>query len=146
MKSLARASSLMLLIFLLILGGCAALKPNAADTSRKDLLYVCDCGPQCSCNTVSSEPGKCACGKELKWTHVVKIEGDEALLCTCNKGCACTIDAKDASKCACGQQLKRVSLKGSGIHFCNCGGSCYCNTVSSKAGECGCGMPLKMSN
>lgn len=29
-------------------------------------LYVCACGPECTCNTVSKEPGTCPCGKDLK--------------------------------------------------------------------------------
>jgi hypothetical protein len=79
----------------------------------------------------------------MKWHHVVKVEGDEALLCACAEGCTCKIDPKDASKCGCGQPLKRVSLKGTGIYFCNCGGSCFCNTVSDQPGKCRCGMDLK---
>ncbi len=28
--------------------------------------YVCDCGPACTCNTISQKPGNCGCGKTLK--------------------------------------------------------------------------------
>ena len=28
--------------------------------------YVCACGSECSCKTVSQKPGKCGCGHELK--------------------------------------------------------------------------------
>ena len=28
--------------------------------------YACDCGSSCDCNTVSQNPGKCVCGKDLK--------------------------------------------------------------------------------
>ncbi len=28
--------------------------------------YVCNCGPDCKCNTVSVNPGKCSCGVPLK--------------------------------------------------------------------------------
>jgi hypothetical protein len=28
--------------------------------------YFCACGPQCDCNTISQNPGKCICGKEMK--------------------------------------------------------------------------------
>ncbi len=28
--------------------------------------YVCACGSQCSCKTISQKPGKCGCGHELK--------------------------------------------------------------------------------
>lgn len=123
--------------------GCAGKSAHAPAADRQDVLYVCDCGDACKCNSMGTRPGNCACGKPMKWHHVVKIEGDEALLCTCKEGCACQLDAKDPSRCACGQPIKRVSLKGSGIHFCNCGGSCFCNTVSSQPGKCRCGMELK---
>ncbi|MBI5076347.1 MAG: hypothetical protein HZB62_14440 [Nitrospirae bacterium] len=28
--------------------------------------YVCACGPQCKCDMISQNPGKCTCGKEMK--------------------------------------------------------------------------------
>jgi len=28
--------------------------------------YACACGPQCPCNTISQNPGKCTCGVEMK--------------------------------------------------------------------------------
>lgn len=117
----------------------------AADV-RADVLYACDCGPGCTCNTLSKQPGKCACGKPLRWHHVLKVENDQALLCSCAEGCKCALDPADSSRCGCGKPVKRVSLKGSGLFFCDCGGSCTCNTVSSEAGECRCGMPLKQMN
>ncbi len=126
-------------------GGMAMAAPMAADQAaqRHDLLYVCNCGPECKCNSVATAPGNCKCGKPLVAYHVVKVEGDEALLCTCGGDCKCAIDPADSSKCGCGNPVKRVSLKGSGIYFCNCGGSCFCNTVSDQPGNCKCGMPLK---
>ena len=27
--------------------------------------YVCDCGPDCKCGTISQSPGNCTCGKKL---------------------------------------------------------------------------------
>ncbi len=122
---------------------CAMIAPAQADETRSDVLYYCDCGPDCHCNSVSTEPGNCKCGKPMKWGHVLKVEGDEALLCTCAEGCKCSLDPKDPAKCGCGQPVKRVSLKGTGIYFCNCGGSCMCNTVSNTPGKCKCGMDLK---
>ncbi|MBI5015461.1 MAG: hypothetical protein HZB55_08205 [Deltaproteobacteria bacterium] len=130
------------LVLLFAWAGVAADAPQGAD-ARRDVLYVCNCGPECKCNSVSTQPGKCACGSALKWSHVVKIEGNDALLCMCDEGCKCSIDPKDPTKCGCGKALKRVSLKGTGIYFCNCGGSCTCNTVSDKPGKCSCGMDLK---
>ena len=60
--------------------GCTSMKPMSSQGDRQDVLYTCNCGPQCQCNTVSTQPGKCACGAPLKWGHVVKIEGSEAIL------------------------------------------------------------------
>ena len=72
----------LLAIFLVIitLGACVGMKTTQTDEERKDVLYTCDCGPQCKCNTVSTKPGNCACGAPLKWGHIVKAEGNDALL------------------------------------------------------------------
>ena len=120
----------------------------AADVveARHDVVYVCNCGPQCTCNSMATAPGSCSCGEQLAWAHMVKVEGDEALLCTCAEGCTCAIDPADESKCACGNDLRRMSFKGTGLHYCNCGGSCTCNFVSSEAGKCSCGMDLVTSS
>lgn len=32
--------------------------------------FACDCGEACKCGTISQNPGKCSCGKEMK-----KVEG-----------------------------------------------------------------------
>ena len=141
MKSIA--IQVLLITTLLAFAGCAAMETADTGDSRQDILYTCNCGPQCKCNTVSIEPGKCACGTPLKWGHVVKTDGNEALLCRCKEGCVCAIDSKNPAKCGCGMAIKRVNLKGTGIYFCNCGGSCSCNVVSDKPGKCKCGMKLK---
>ncbi len=135
----------------LILGGLLLVVPACATTGvsrvqevRKDVVYSCNCGPQCQCNSVSTEAGKCACGKALKWGHVLKVEGNDALLCQCEEGCRCAgLAPNDPTQCTCGNAVKRVHLDGTGIHFCNCGGSCMCNTVSDRAEQCKCGMELK---
>jgi len=79
----------------------------------------------------------------LKAAHVIKMEGDRALLCQCGGDCGCAIDPKDATKCGCGKPVRQVSLKGTGIYFCNCAGACTCNTVTDQPGKCKCGMALK---
>ena len=120
------------------------MEKASSEEPRNDVLYTCDCGPECKCNSMSTKPGNCACGKPMKWGHVIKTEGDEAILCTCAEGCKCSgLDPNDPAKGACGNPVKRVSLKGTGIYFCNCGGSCACNTVSDGPGKCKCGMDLK---
>jgi len=132
--------------------GCSCCRvtgnqPGAAVADeRADVLYACECGKGCDCNTLSKQPGSCACGKPLRWHHVLKIENDQALLCDCKEGCRCSLDPADPTRCGCGNPVKRVSLSGSGLFFCNCDGSCTCNTVKAAPGECRCGMPLKQMN
>jgi hypothetical protein len=121
----------------------AAMAPAGAESARNDVLYSCACGGGCDCNSVSTVPGNCRCGKPMEWGHVVKVEGNEALLCTCAEGCTCKQDPANPTLCGCGKPLKRVNLEGTGMFFCNCGGSCTCNTVAAQAGNCKCGMPLK---
>lgn len=130
-------------LFMLFVG-CSQMQTASSDTERRDVLYTCNCASYCKCNSVSTKPGKCLCGLPLRWGHVIKTEGNEAILCQCHEGCRCAgLNPDDPTKCACGNPVKRVNLKGTGIYFCNCGGSCLCNTVSDKAGKCKCGMDLK---
>lgn len=128
-------------------GSCCTVvkdgKGMVAGSVRADVLYTCACGDGCDCNSVSTAPGSCRCGKPMAWGHVVKVEGNEALVCNCAEGCNCKQDAADPTKCACGKPLKRVDLSGSGLFFCNCGGSCTCNSLSAEPANCRCGMPLK---
>jgi hypothetical protein len=109
---------------------------------RNDVLYTCNCGPECDCGSVSAEAGTCGCGTELAAAHMVKVEGNEALVCGCAGDCTCEINAEDETTCSCGTEIRRVSLEGSGIYYCNCGGSCTCNFVATEAGNCACGMEL----
>ena len=120
-------------------GRTAKIKPAAA--GKGNMLYVCNCGGDCKCNTVSIKPGKCKCGGNLVPMHVLKIEKDEALLCSCGKGCDCQLNADDPTKCGCGSKVKRVSLKG--MYVCKCGEGCTCNTISDKPGKCRCGNELR---
>ena len=136
--------TLRLLVYPLALG-CAFLLASCQTTdssAKSGLLYVCGCGADCKCTTVSLQPGKCGCGKALVAGHLKKVEADTALLCMCDPDCKCALDAKDPTKCGCGKPIRKVSLKGTGLYFCNCGGNC-CTTVSDKPGKCKCGMDLK---
>jgi len=113
--------------------------------ARNDQVYVCNCGPECECGTVATEPGNCECGKELVQAHMLMVDGNMASLCTCAEGCTCELDAEDATKCGCGKDVRVVSFEGTGLYYCNCGGSCTCNYVSAEAGSCSCGMELTTS-
>jgi hypothetical protein len=119
--------------------------PAAEETTvavRHDVVYVCNCGSDCDCGSISTGVGTCDCGSEMAAAHVVKVDGHDAKICTCSEGCDCEIDAADETKCSCGADLKTVSLEGKGLYFCNCGGSCTCNFVSAEPGNCACGMEL----
>ncbi|PKN17582.1 MAG: hypothetical protein CVU71_16090 [Deltaproteobacteria bacterium HGW-Deltaproteobacteria-6] len=133
------------LITLMVCAGLSLAAEKGKAAKQKvvpgTILYVCNCGADCQCDTASTKPGNCKCGKKLLPMHVLKIEGDEAILCTCGKKCACKFNAADPSKCGCGQPVKKVSLKG--LYACRCGEGCVCNTISDKPGKCKCGNELK---
>ena len=40
---------------------------------KGDEVYVCGCGEDCPCLTMSKKPGKCACGKDLVKTTIDKV-------------------------------------------------------------------------
>ena len=128
------------IIVLLILSAVLALGVAvAADKSK--VYYVCNCADDCKCNTISKEPGKCACGKELSAMHLLAIEKDTAVFCRCGAECSCERSKTDPSKCGCGKPVKMVSLKGK--YVCACGADCNCGTISDKPGKCSCGKELK---
>ena len=148
------ASALLGLLFFVCvfsLSGCSAVDTAGhegkkeltfAQVDRHDVLHTCPCGLQCNCSTVSTKPGKCDCGRALKWAHVLKREGTEAILCQSDERCQCYLKSKDTAKCSCGSSTKRVSLVGTGIYFCKSGASSFCNYVSDSSGKCKCGSEL----
>lgn len=138
---------LTVLLSVALLSGGALAEAKKAKTAKKaakgaeNVLYVCNCGPDCKCNTVATKPGKCTCGADLAPMHILKIEGDTALVCTCGKDCTCKLDPKDPSKCGCGKDVRKVSIKDK--YVCSCPAGCECNTVSDNPGKCKCGADLK---
>jgi hypothetical protein len=119
----------------------APAEEQPAVVVRHDLLYVCNCGPDCDCGTVSTEPGTCGCGSDLVEGRMLMVDGSVASLCTCGPECACEI-GEDGETCGCGNEIKKAELAGTGIYYCNCGGSCKCNFASAEPGTCSCGMEL----
>lgn len=81
--------------------------------------YLCGCGADCKCNSVSDKPGKCSCDKDMVKMHLLSIKGDTATFCVCGGDCACKQTADDPSKCGCGKPVKTVNLKGK--YVCACG-------------------------
>ena len=129
-----KKSVLVMVVCIAMIGvlGCAKTEPvaetemaveaetavnDAAPAARHDVVYACNCGPECDCGSIGTEPGTCSCGSELAAAHVVKIDGHDAKLCTHGADCDCQIDAEDESKCTCGADVKVVSLEGSGLYF-----------------------------
>lgn len=141
MNNLRPLVSLLTLACAFALSACKTT--DSAKSDPGNVLYVCACGADCKCTSVSTKPGKCGCGHELKAGHLCKVEADVALLCMCAPDCKCMLDAANPAQCGCGKPIRKVSLKGTGIYFCNCGGSCSCNMVSAAPATCKCGMALK---
>lgn len=112
------AVALTLLVTLLVAG--AAL---AGDMQLKvgDKVYACNCGEGCPCQTLSMNPGKCVCGKDLVQGTVVEV----------GKGTV-VVQAADWKR----------SFKTVGKFACNCGAGCTCNTVSQTPGKCTCGKDM----
>ena len=75
-----------------------AVVEDAAAAERHDVVYACNCGPECDCGSISTEAGTCSCGSEMVAAHVVKVDGHDAKLCTCGGDCDCVIDAEDETK------------------------------------------------
>jgi len=87
-----------------------------------DTIYVCGCGAECDCGTLSQKPGTCGCGKVLVETKVTKVE----------KGLVYykLVDGKE------------LSAPAKGKYMCGCGKGCKCTTVSQKPGKCGCNQEM----
>ena len=127
----------------LLLVSCKSTPPP--NRAKGGALYLCGCGADCKCATVTVKPGKCGCGKDLVAVHPLKVEADSVLACSCGAECKCTLDDKDAAKCGCGKPIRKVALKGSGLYYCACGGTC-CVIISDMPGQCNCGKNLKRAD
>ncbi len=84
-----------------------------------DELYVCGCGEGCPCDTMSRNPAKCTCGKDLVKTRITKIETGKI-----------TVEARTKPF---------VSI---GKYACACGPDCKCDTISQSPGNCSCGKKM----
>ena len=119
----------------------AAVAGMVIAAEKSKVYYVCNCGEKCNCNSVSKDPGKCTCGKEMAAMHVLTIEKGTGVFCQCGADCTCDRSKTDASKCGCGKPVKVVSLKGK--YACACGAACNCGAISDKPGKCGCGKDMQ---
>jgi hypothetical protein len=86
-----------------------------------DTVYVCGCGEKCACETLSKQPGTCACGGALVQGKVVSVGDGKAV-----------VEIKG----------KKQTFRTAGLFACGCE-NCPCGTVSQRPGKCACGKPLK---
>ena len=133
-------------IVILIILAVASGVVISADKSQA--AYACNCTDDCKCNSISKEPGTCACGKEMAAMHMLEIEKSTAVLCRCGADCSCERSKKDPNLCGCGKPVKTVDITGKyactcGYTSCVCSGGCKCNAVSDKPGKCGCGKDMR---
>ena len=129
------------IIILMVVAFIATAAGFVIAADKNQVSYVCNCADDCKCNSISKEPGKCTCGKELVAMHLLAIDKDTAMLCRCGAECSCAISKDDPEKCGCGKTVKKIGLKGK--YICGCGGGCQCNSISDKPGKCGCGKDMK---
>ena len=125
MKKVILLATVMLMVVFVALsfaGGKAKM-----DLKVGDSIYACDCGADCPCNTMSRNPGKCTCGKDMVKAKVMKVEGDTAML--------------KAEKWD-----KERPFKMTGKYMCDCDPECKCDTISQNPGKCTCGKEMKKVN
>ncbi len=120
----------MLVVMMLCLGLAVAAY---ADLSSKmqlkagDEVYACNCGEACACNTLSRNPGKCTCGKDMVKAPVTGTGDGTATL---------KADGWD----------KERTFRTTGKYACACGPACTCGTISQNPGNCTCGTGMQKVN
>ncbi len=97
---------------------------GAMDLTSGDQVYACSCGEACPCQTLSNNPGKCSCGKDMAQASVVRAGDGTAMLK------------------AEGWEKERP-FKTVGKYTCSCPPACPCDTVSQIPGNCTCGKEMK---
>jgi hypothetical protein len=120
-----RALILLPVVLLVFLGVMAfAAEKGKLELKVGDERYVCNCGEDCPCKTISTNPGKCTCGKDMVKAKVVKVDKDKA------------------DFMAEGWKKER-SFKTVAKYICNCSPDCKCGTISQNPGKCSCGKEMK---
>ena len=87
------------------------------------VVYACNCGVTCDCNTMAKKPGKCVCGKEMVKAKVVAVKKGKVMLKADN-------------------WKKPRPFKTDAKYVCACGPQCDCDTISQKPGKCVCGKEM----
>ena len=114
-------ASMAVVFALVLVSGVFADSPKM-DLKVGDQVYVCGCGKECDCDTMSSKPGKCVCDKPMVQGKVLKVEEGKAVIQT---------------------DKEEKTFKTVGLYMCACGEGCDCGTISQKPGKCVCGKPMK---
>ncbi len=109
-----------LLTMVLIAAVSFAGSSGKMDVKVGDEVYVCNCGEECSCGTMSLNPGNCTCGKPMVKTKVTKVENGN-------------ISVEGQNK----------TYKSVGKYACACGHDCKCGTISQNPGKCTCGNEME---
>lgn len=123
MKTQARAILLLALVLSLAAVAYAGTR-GTLELKAGDEIHACDCGEKCACLSLSRNPGKCTCGKEMVKAKVVKAEGGMVTL-------------KAAS------WEKERPFKAAGKYTCACPPSCTCDSIGQNPGNCTCGKEMK---
>lgn len=81
------------------------------EIKQGDFVTVCKAGKDCGkFDTAVMDAKTCKCGAEADKLHVLKVEGEFAVLCQCGGGCACELNAKNPYLCGCGSPVKVVRI------------------------------------
>jgi hypothetical protein len=99
----------------------AAMDDGTMMLAPGDEIYACGCGEGCDCHTLSRDPGKCTCNKDLVKSKVMKVEKGMVVL---------DVNGKEQT------------LPTTGKYTCACSPTCTCDTISQNPGNCTCGKPM----
>jgi len=109
------------IVFTLALATLAIADKTKMTAKVGDQLYVCACGEGCPCDTMSRNPGKCTCDKDLVKTTVTKVEKGKITV-----------------------ESRKKPFASVAKYVCDCGPECKCDTISQSPGNCTCGKKMKM--
>ena len=59
---------------------CFAAEVNLMNLKVGDEVYACNCGEDCHCYTISINPGKCGCGKDMVKAKVTGFTEGKVML------------------------------------------------------------------
>jgi len=113
------------IVFTLALATLAIADKTKMTAKVGDELYVCACGEGCPCDTMSRNPGKCTCDKDLVKTKVTKVEKGKITVesrkkpfasvakyvCDCRHEWKCDPISQNPGNCTCGKKRKMVEVK-----------------------------------